>query len=74
MHLAAGVRIAAAVIATATPAIVAAAGPNDNQQDDNPAAVATAKAIITHMGTSYEILTDRSVSTHHMRSLALGSR
>ena len=59
---AAGIGIAAAVVVAATaaaaaaPAAVAAAAPNDDQQNDDPAAVATAKAVITHIGTSYEIV------------------
>ena len=60
---AAGIGIAAAVVVAATaaaaaaPAAVAAAAPNDDQQNDDPAAVAAAKAVIAHMGTSYEVLT-----------------
>ena len=50
-RLAAG--IVAAVVAAAP--VVAAAAPNDNQQDDDPAAVAAAKAVIAHIGTSYEM-------------------
>ena len=64
---AAGIGIAAAVVVAATVAaaatarvahaVVAAAAPDDDQQDDDPAAVAAAKAVIAHMGTSYEVLT-----------------
>ena len=63
---AAGLRIAAAVVvaatvvaapaATAGTAAIAAAAPNDDQQDDDPAAVATAKTVIAHTGTSYEFV------------------
>lgn len=63
-RLAAGRGIAAAVIVAATvvaaPAArttaIAAAAPNDDQQDDDPAAVATAKTVIAHTGTSYEFV------------------
>ena len=60
--LAAGIVVAATVAAAtatviAAAAVVAAAAPDDDQQDDDPAAVAAAKAVIAHMGTSYEVLT-----------------
>ena len=72
--LAAGITVAAAIVATAAaPTIVAAAHPNNNQQDDDPAAVTSAKAVIAHIGTSHEVLTDRTVSTHHMHRLIMGS-
>ena len=77
--LAAGITAAATVAATAatptavTAAAVAAAHPNDNQQDDNPAAVTSTKAVIAHKGPSHEVLTDESVSTHHMQPLAMRS-
>ena len=59
-ELAAGRGIAAAVVVAATAAAgtaaIAAAAPDDDQQNDDPAAVATAKTVNAHTGTSYEFV------------------
>lgn len=41
---------ATAVLSTAVIAAVSAAAEKDNKQDDNPAAIATEEAIVTHCG------------------------
>lgn len=62
LGIAAAVVVAATVVAAAAPAAtagtaaIAAAAPDDDQQDDDPAAVATAKTVIAHTGTSYEFV------------------
>ena len=61
---AATVATAAATVATAAETAVAAAAPDDDQQNDDPAAVAAAKAVIAHIGTSYEMLTEEDRPQH----------
>ena len=56
MILATAAAIAAAAVVAAAPTAAAAAAPDDDQQNDDPAAVATAKTVIAHTGTSYEFV------------------
>ena len=65
--------IAATIAATTHTATIAAAAPNDNQENDDPTAVIAAKTGITHIGTSYELLTAEAVTPHTMRNIKSGS-
>lgn len=58
--VAVAVAAAVAAVIAAAPAAIAAATPDDDQQNDDPAAVSAAKAVIAHMGTSYEFLAGRT--------------
>lgn len=46
--IAAAAAVASTAAAASAPAVVSAAAPDNDEQDDNPAAVTSAKAVVTH--------------------------